>query len=153
MRPLKPEQSIRNTALDLLARREHTRLEITRKLQAKKYALGEIDRLLDQLEREGLQSDTRFVESYLDSRSQRGFGPLKIKLGLRERGISSDLIDAYVDFNDRVWLEVAHREYEKKYGDQVLQSERDQAKCERFLRSRGFTSDIIQTTVAGFPAR
>lgn len=153
MKPLKPERLIRNTALDLLARREHTRLELTRKLKAKKFSSSEIDELLDHLQGEGLQSDKRYTESYVHSRGRRGFGPLRIKLELQERGIASDLVDAYVDFNDQVWLDVACKEYEKKFGAQATESAKDRAKHMRFLQSRGFTGDIIQKTFATFSAR
>lgn len=153
MKPLKPERSIRNTALDLLSRRDHTRLELTRKLKAKKFSLSEIDELLDRLESEGLQSDARYVESYVHSRGRRGFGPLRIKLELQERGVSTDLVDAYVDFNDQIWLETARKEYEKKFGAQASKSVKDQAKRMRFLQSRGFTGDIIQKTFAAFSGR
>ena len=150
MRPLKPERSIRNTALDLLSRREHTRLELSRKLKAKEFLSGEIHELLDCLENEGLQSDERYTESYVHSRGRRGFGPLRIRLELQERGISTDLVDTYIDFNDQLWLAVARKEYEKKFGAQATESVKDRAKRMRFLQSRGFTGDIIQKTFATF---
>lgn len=153
MKPLKPERSIRNTALDLLSRREHTRLELTRKLKAKEFSSTEIDELLDRLESEGLQSDARYAESYVHSRGRRGFGPLRIKLELQERGVSADLVDAYVDFNDQIWLETARKEYKKKFGARASKSIKDQAKRVRFLQSRGFTGDIIQKTFAAFSGR
>jgi len=153
LKPLKPERSIRNTALDLLSRREHSRLELTKKLKTKEFSLSEIDEMLDCLVSEGLQSDERYVESYVHSRGRRGFGPLRIKLELQERGVASDLIDMYVDFNDQNWFEVAHREYEKKFGAEVTKSAKDRAKRMRFLQSRGFTGDIIQKTFAAFSER
>lgn len=109
--------------------------------------------MLDRLENEGLQSDARFAESYVHSRGRRGFGPLRIKLELQQRGISSDLIDVYVDFNDKIWLEIARKEYEKKFGAQATKSVKDQAKRLRFLQSRGFTGDIIKKTFAAFAER
>ena len=150
MKSLKPERSIRNTALEILSRREHTRLELARKLKAKEFSLIEIDELLINLEREGLQSDARFTESYVHSRSRRGFGPLRIKYELQQRGISSDLVDTHVDFNDQVWLQNSYREYEKKFGVHSVKSTQDQAKCMRFLQSRGFTNDIIRKTIDEF---
>ena len=150
MKSLKPERSIRNTALEILSRREHTRLELARKLKAKEFSSNEIDELLVNLEREGLQSDARFTESYIHSRSKRGFGPLRIKYELQQRGISSDLVDTHVDFNDQVWLQNSYREYEKKFGVHSVKSTQDQAKCMRFLQSRGFTNDIIRKTIDEF---
>jgi len=142
----KPERSIRNTAFDILARREHTRLELTRKLKAKDFTESEIEDILEYLIHEGLQSDERYAESYVQMRRRRGYGPLKIKQELQQRGVPLDLVDAYVDFYDEVWLETACQAYEKKYGGKVLDSPNERAKRMRFLQSRGFTGDIIQKT-------
>jgi regulatory protein len=147
---LKPERSIRNTALDILARREHTRQELTRKLKAKDFSDSEIREQLETLITEGLQSDERFTESYTNMRRNRGYGPLKIKQELQQKGISSELIDSYLSFNDEIWLETACQAYEKKFSAKVLDSANQRAKRMRFLQSRGFTGDIIKKTFARF---
>jgi len=72
---------------------------------------------------------------------------LRIKHELQQRGISSDLVDTHVDFNDHVWLQNSCREYEKKFGVCGIKSAQDRAKCMRFLQSRGFTNDIIKKTL------
>ncbi len=146
----KQERSIRNTALDILARREHTRLELSRKLKAKDFSEHEIEELLEVLGQEGLQSDERYAESYVNMRRNRGYGPLKIKQELQQRGVSSDLVDLFVEFNDEIWLDTAYQAYEKKFAAKVLSSANERAKRMRFLQSRGFTGDIIQKTFAHF---
>jgi len=83
-------------------------------------------------------------------RRNRGYGPLKIKQELQQRGVCSDLVSAYVEFSDPVWLDTACRAYEKKYGARVLDSANERAKRMRFLQSRGFTGDIIQKTFETF---
>jgi regulatory protein len=95
-----------------------------------------------------LQSDERYTESYVNMRRNRGYGPLKIKLELQQRGVSSQLIEAYVEFGDKVWLETARHAYEKKFGGKPLETPNERAKRMRFLQSRGFTGDIIQKTLA-----
>lgn len=147
---LKPERSIRNSALDILARREHTRLELKRKLKAKDFSTSEIEELLEVLINEGLQSDDRYTESYVHMRRKRGYGPLKIKQELQQRGISSELVDVHVEFNDKIWLDTACQAYEKKFSAKILDSANERAKRMRFLQSRGFTGDIIQKTFARF---
>lgn len=150
LKSLKHESSIRNSALDILSRREHTRLELTRKLKAKEFSTNDIEELLTILEKEGLQSDDRFVESYVHSRCRRGFGPIRIKHELQQRGVSSDLINMHVDLNDKIWLQNSFREYEKKFGASGAKTIQDKAKCMRFLQSRGFTNDIIRKTMDEF---
>lgn len=125
-------------------------MELVKKLKAKEFLSSEINEVLDCLVSEGLQSDKRYVESYVHSRGRRGFGPLRIKLELQARGVTSDLVDMHVDFNDQTWFEVAHREYEKKFGAEATKSAKDRAKRMRFLQSRGFTGDIIRKTFAAF---
>ena len=148
------ERSIRNTALDILARREHTRLELSRKLKAKDFSDSEIEEILEILGQEGLQSDERYTESYVNMRRNRGYGPLKIKQELQQRGISSELVDNFVHFNDDIWLDTAYQAYEKKFAhrlqDGALDTANERAKRMRFLQSRGFTGDIIQKTFAHF---
>ena len=136
-----------------MSRREHTRLELARKLKAKDFSASEIEILLHSLENEGLQSDRRYTESYTHSRSRRGFGPSRIKSELQQRGVCAELVDTYIDFNDRVWLEIACHTYEKKFGAQAVESLKDRAKCVRFLQMRGFTDDTIQKTLATFSQR
>jgi regulatory protein len=146
----KQERSIRNTAFDILARREHTRLELTRKLKAKEFSGNEIEEILEVLSKEGLQSDERYAESYVHMRRKRGYGPLKIKLELQQRGIPPELVDKHVEFNDEVWLKTACQAYKKKFAGKVLDTANERAKRMRFLQSRGFTGDIIQKTFNTF---
>ncbi len=78
---------VRRAAMDLLARREHTRKELARKLSKKFRAVPEIvEEELDKLKAEGLQSDARLAEVFIRSRVSRGQGPVKIKMELRARG-------------------------------------------------------------------
>src|SRR5690606_7138195 len=71
--------AIRRTAMDLLARREHSYAEMLRKLRQRGAAteLAEIE--LDRLQEQGLLSDERFCEAYVYSRSQRGYGPVRLR--------------------------------------------------------------------------
>ena len=144
------ERSVRNTALDILARREHTRLELSRKLKAKEFSEQEIEAQIDTLVEEGLQSDERYAESYVNMRRNRGYGPLKIKQELQQRGISSELVDHFIDFNDKIWIDTADQAYEKKFAAKPLDSANERAKRMRFLQSRGFTGDIIQEIFARY---
>src|SRR5690606_2652334 len=91
-----PEDSgaaARETAIGLLARREHSRRELKRKLGAKGHPSDLIDQVLEQLAREGLQSDQRFAEAYLHSRIQKGYGPVRLLHELAERGVDAGLAE------------------------------------------------------------
>ncbi len=105
---------------------------------------------MEVLIQDGLQSDERYAESYVHMRRKRGYGPLKIKQELQQRGVSSDLVDVFVEFNDKIWLDTACQAYEKKFGGKLLDTASERAKRMRFLQSRGFTGDIIQKTFSTF---
>lgn len=105
---------------------------------------------MEVLIQDGLQSDERYAESYVHMRRKRGYGPLKIKQELQQRGVSSDLVDIFVEFNDKIWLDTACQAYEKKFSGKQLDTANERAKRMRFLQSRGFTGDIIQKTFSSF---
>ena len=90
----------RRKAMDLLARREHARAELEQKLAAEGFdaevAEGAVQKLVD----EGLQSDRRFVESFVQSRIHQGKGPVRIHADLGQRGIVAGLVDEVLEQAD-----------------------------------------------------
>jgi len=126
-------------AIDLLSRREHSRLELKRKLIQRDFPLEEINITLDQLTKKNFQSDERFTESYVRYRKEAGFGPLKITAELIERGISDALISAVIDLNANEWREQMITLWKRKFSDAM----KDKSKQFRFLLSRGFSTEMI----------
>jgi len=139
---------VRRAAMDLLARREHSRQELQRKL-ARRFAVDAevIFSVINQLTQEGLQSDQRLAEAFLRYRSNRGQGPLKIKAEMREKCIESDLIEQIFDEANIDWFDLALRVLEKRYGDGSAVDASERAKRTRFLQQRGFSFDHIQTVM------
>lgn len=127
----------------LLARREHSRVELHRKLSVKGFDKSDILQLLDRLEGEGLLSDARFTEVYVRSRRQRGFGPLRIAMELAQRGIAQEVIDDYLQARAEVWFELARSELAKRYGRRRARSYKERARQARFLQGRGFGTEVI----------
>ena len=79
--------AVRRTAMDLLARREHGRVELTRKLRQRGACPDMIDIALDRLTEDGLLSESRYLESYISYRAGSGYGPLRIREELNQRGL------------------------------------------------------------------
>jgi regulatory protein len=79
MEDKKQQTSVRNKAMDLLARREHSEHELRQKLKLREFDSDEITAAIDSLQRDNLLSDERFTESYVSQRFNAGFGPLKIR--------------------------------------------------------------------------
>jgi len=136
--------TIRNSALDLLASREHTKFELQRKLIAKGFEAREIATVVQELEKQGLQSDKRFVESYVTMRSKRGFGPIRIKAELCERGVDQELIEQFLSDYKSTWVELAKSTRSKKFGYEIPGDIREQAKQMRYLYYKGFDADLVR---------
>lgn len=133
----------RETAIRLLARREHSRVELLRKLSVKGFQKSDILKALNQLEGEGLLSDARFTEIYIRARRQRGFGPLRIARELAERGIAQERIDDHLHFRSEEWFDLARSEFAKRFGKQRVRNDKERARQARFLQGRGFDTDVI----------
>ena len=127
--------------MNLLARREHSRQELRDKLLTRGFEDDEITPALQTLSREGLLSDERFTESFIHSRAERGSGPVKIRAELRQRGVADDLITAWLDERDHVWLERAEAVRRKKFGSALPVEYKEKARQMRFLQYRGFTPE------------
>jgi len=131
----------------LLAMREHSIKEINDKLSAKALSKGIVQAVLDALIENKYVSDERFSESYVRSRANRGFGPIKIRAELKNKGINNQLIAEYLDMNSAIWLDNARDQYQKKYGDTVVSDYNTWTKRARFMQSRGFTMEHIQVSL------
>jgi regulatory protein len=123
-----------------LARREHSRAELERKLAADGTE-EEIANVLTQLEAEGLLSDARAAGAYLRAHAGR-FGVARLRQDLRKRGLSPELApDDLADLGDE--LGRARAVWAKKFAAAPADAQ-DWARQARFLQSRGFATDIIR---------
>ena len=132
------------TALRLLARREHSELELRHKLATRKFEDAVIDAVLAELLDEGLLSNRRFVEVYVRGRYERGYGPAKIQAELRQRGIDGDLMEQALAELSQLWLDSAARQRNKRFGSRVPDEYAVRTKQMRFLQQRGFTGEQIR---------
>jgi regulatory protein len=137
--------SLRNKALQMLGRRDHSRAELAQKLQAHTETPEEIPALLDDFEARGWLSDQRFAEQWTHYRSQR-YGLGRLKQELRQRGVANEIIDASIEAVAENEEETARRLWRKKFG-QVAQDNKERAKQLRFLASRGFSTAVIYRVV------
>ncbi len=135
--------SARNTAMDLLSRRDHSRRELSAKLQSRGFTEDEIAGSLDQLEGDKLLDDIRFAEDYVTLRANKGFGPIRIEHELRERGIDDNQCGEVIRETGETWTERLHRVREKKFGANIPQDYAQKMKQARFLQNRGFSPDAV----------
>lgn len=134
-------------ALDMLARREHSLHELQQKLVRKGCGAELAAEVAQELETRQLLSDGRFAEDLLRARRERGYGPLRIKKEMQDKGVDEELIERFVDMSDPLWLEILKRVRRKKFGDRRPRSYQERARQARFLQYRGFTFDQIQSVL------
>jgi len=127
----------------MLARREHSAFEIRRKLKQKDIADAEIEQAVERLQQEGLLSDERYAEAYIHMRKGKGYGPLRIALELKERGVAESDYGHCLYAGDMDWRSVLKAAYDKKYANGSCDDYREKAKRIRYLQYRGFPLDEI----------
>ncbi|MEO1819378.1 regulatory protein RecX [Pseudomonas sp.] len=142
MRPrstLETPVAIRRSAMDLLARREHSYAELQRKLRQRGAPsdLAEIE--LDRLVEDGLLSDERFCEAYIYARSQRGYGPARLREELRQRGVSESLVERSLAEADQDWQALAEQVFAKRFPEGTARDPAERGKQLRFMQYRGFS--------------
>lgn len=133
----------RKRAMDLLARREHGRLELERKLVQRGCPQKIADKALGGLENDDLLSDERFTESLVQTRYDQGHGPVRIRHDLRQKGVADSIISRWIDERSEQWLALIARVRQLKFGDELPSDHKERACQARFLQSRGFTSEQI----------
>ncbi|MFK8330233.1 recombination regulator RecX [Pseudomonas sp. BJa5] len=141
--------AVRRTAMDLLARREHGRVELTRKLRQRGAPPELIDQELDRLTEEGLLSEARYLESFISYRSRSGYGPARIREELGQRGLQRSDIDQALRESDVDWAAQLRDVWQRKFSGQLPVDPRSRAQQTRFLVYRGFSMDMIGRLLSG----
>jgi regulatory protein len=136
------------TALDLLARREHSRRELERKLRARGFDEELIAPTLDALEESGALASARFTASFIRARAAKGQGPARIRAELAERGIDRNQADALLRDADIDWSALAASVRGKRFGADRPTDFKERARQMRFLEYRGFDSGQIGSALA-----
>jgi len=145
--------TVSDKALELLARREHSRVELKEKLRRREYGYPAeyIETVLNDFADRNLQSDERFAEVYVRSRVGRGYGEIKIRAELQSRGVGGDTISLALEASDADWYDNADAALQKKFligiNAENLRSQKFRGKMQRFLQNRGYNPDQIISAV------
>jgi regulatory protein len=135
------QPSLRTRALRMLVRREHSRLELQRKLEA--YGdTAEIEKLLDEFARQGWLSESRVLEQLVHARRGK-FGSRRIRQELIDKGVAGDLVDQALPGLKEGDFDAARAIWRRKFG-KLPGNISERARQTRFLLSRGFTADVIR---------
>ena len=147
MKPSPEPGDLRERALRLLARREHSRAELVRKLEHAGFARDDIAPLLDAFEAQNWLSDRRFAESYVADHRARA-GSVKLAYDLRQRGVPDSIIETVLSDNRDSELDRAREVWKKKFGAPPADAV-GKARQMRFMLSRGFTPEITGRILNG----
>lgn len=137
-------------AVALLARREHSRAELARKLQRRLDDDDDpalIDRVLDDLQQRDLLSEQRFAQALVRARGQR-YGDARLKADLKARGASPQAAADALAAVRGSELQRAHALWLRRFGT-VPATALERGRQGRFLQARGFASDVIRRVLAG----
>ncbi len=129
---------LRARALRLLARREHTRTELERKLAPHAESSEAVQGLVSKLKEKNQLSEERFAEERVRVLSRK-YGAARIRQDLKSKGVDPELVGRVSTEGE---LERARAILERKYRDPAV-TRGERAKRMRFLQSRGFSSEII----------
>ena len=132
-------------ALALLARREHSRQELRRKLTAGGHPSALVTDVVAELAARGVQSEERFIAGFIRSATARGQGPLKVRAGLLRRGVAVEQADAGLDAAALDWRELAEQALLKRFGPAPGGRAAELGRRGRFLTGRGFPTALVAT--------
>ncbi|MFK8012157.1 MAG: regulatory protein RecX, partial [Marinicellaceae bacterium] len=138
-------EKARASALASLVMREHSVKELQDKLTRKEYKPESIEIVIQECLKDNYLNDQRFAEIYWRSRARKGFGPIKILMELKQKGIDSHMAqDASVQ-DELDFEEVIQAAYEKKFKGKSIKDFKDKLKRQNYLYQRGFDIDLIKT--------
>ena len=137
------QPSARNKAMDLLARREHSEQEIRHKLRSRDFDDDAIEIAIEGLKSDRLLSDERFTEAYVSQRFDAGYGPLKIRYELQQKGVDSALVDACLAPLAEEWQHSMRQQRARRFGADLPEDYRERMKQARFLQNRGFSPESV----------
>lgn len=140
--------SLKARAIDFLSRREHSRLELSRKLQRHSQDLDEIAAVLDELQQKNWQSDQRYAQSLINRKAHK-LGVLRVLQELRQNGVNDEHIDSVREQLKDTEYERALEVWERKFNF-APPDQKAYAKQYRFMVSRGFSPSLLRRILDHF---
>lgn len=145
--PGKPERekpSAYSKALGLLARREHSRLELRRKLRQGGYETDDAAQAIDRLGEQSYQDDQRFAESLIRTRAAQGYGPMRLRAELKSHGLADARIRQLLEEADIDWAATASAQLRRRFGAPGAADPAEKQRRAQFLLRRGFPAATVR---------
>lgn len=135
---------VRERALGLLARREHSQQELTRKLLQRGLPEELVLAAVSQLADAGLLSNARYADVLTHTRRRQGHGPRRIRAELRQSGLGAGEIAPAMEAEATDWVAQARAARAKRFGSLLPANQKERVRQARFLAGRGFTTEQIR---------
>ncbi|MDD2730090.1 recombination regulator RecX [Malikia sp.] len=143
----RPAPSLKSRALRLLSMREHSRLELERKLREHETREGELAEALDTLASRGFISDERVADSVLHRRAAK-LGASRVKAELQAKGLDAEVVREAVEQLRGTEVERAREVWRRKFGQPPADAS-ERARQMRFLAARGFSGETVRKAIQG----
>ena len=143
----RPALSLKGRALKLLSMREHSRVELRRKLASHAESPEQLEAVLDEMASRRFLCLERFADSVVHRKAAR-FGAARIKAELAQHQLPGHVAEAVVRSLRDTELERAHALWARRFGE-VADTPQEQARQARFLMARGFAGDVVRKVVRG----
>ncbi len=128
---------------------ERCRKDVAEKCRKLEIPQEEQNAYLFLLEEDGFLSEKRYAASFVRSKANRSWGPKKIEMGLKAKGIPSEVYHPFIDNLQKPLLVekilvLIDRKVKSIKGD--TPSDRKQ-KLIRFLLGKGFAYDLVKEAI------
>jgi len=143
----RPPLSLKARALGYLSRREHSRVELRRKLVPHAESVEEVDTLLDWLEGENWLSNTRFAESMVHRRAGR-YGTARLMQELKTHQLGAETLGEVKAQLQSTEAARAKALWKKRFGRPPADLA-ERAKQVRYMMARGFSRSVVSRVIAG----
>ena len=131
----------------LLSQREHSRLELERKLAAYEEVPGTLAQALDELQAAGYLSENRVAESLVHRRASR-LGAARLRQELQAKGLARELVEETLAGLQGSELERARAVWARRYAAMPADAQ-ERARQTRFLMARGFSGAVVRQVLGG----
>jgi regulatory protein len=142
-----PALSLKARALRFLSMREHSRLELGRKLSKYAEEGDDVGALLDFLAKNNWLSQERFSESLIHRRGAR-YGNSRIVAELQSHGVNGEALQELKSGLADTEVERACEVWRRKFGEVAADAE-GRSKQVRFLMQRGFSQKAVRAAMRG----
>jgi regulatory protein len=139
--------SLKGRALKYLAAREHSRVELRRKLGPHAESAEQVDALLDELESLGFLSAQRFADSVVHRKAAR-FGAARVQAELAQHRLPDDIAREAIQALRDTEFARAHAVWLRRFGEPASEPT-ERVRQSRFLAGRGFSPEVIRRVVRG----